>query len=54
MLENRISGERFETTVAEITKKDVSRLDKKFWSFDWKKEHKQPDHRGAGPYHLQN
>ena len=43
MIENRISGERFETAVAEITKKGVPRLDKKFWSFDWKKEHKQPD-----------
>lgn len=43
MIENRISGERFETVVAEITKKDVPRLDKKFWSFDWKKEHKQTD-----------
>lgn len=43
MIENRISGERFETLVAEITKKDVPRLDKKFWLFDWKKEHKQTD-----------
>lgn len=43
MIENRISGERFETAVAQITKKDVPRLDKKFWLFDWKKEHKQPD-----------
>lgn len=43
MIENRISGERFETVVAEITKKDVPRLDKKRWLFDWKKEHKQPD-----------
>lgn len=43
MIENRISGERFETVVAEITKKDGPRLDKKLWSFDWKKEHKQTD-----------
>lgn len=43
MIENRISDERFETVVAEITKKDIPRLNKKFWSFDWKKEHKQPD-----------
>ena len=43
MIENRISGERFETLVAEITKKDLPRLDKKFWLFDWKKEHKQTD-----------
>lgn len=40
MITNRISQEQFQTIVLPITKKDLPHLDKKFWSFDWKKEAK--------------
>ncbi|QMW03733.1 hypothetical protein [Spirosoma foliorum] len=38
MITNRISQEQFQTIFLEIEKKDLPRLNKKFWSFDWKKE----------------
>lgn len=40
LITNRISQEQFQTIHLEITKKDLPRLDKKFWSFDWRKEAK--------------
>lgn len=40
---NRISQEQFQTVFLEINKKDLPRLAKKYWSFDWKKEIKLDD-----------
>lgn len=43
MITNRISQEQFQTAFFGITKDDLPRLQKKFWSFDWKKEIKLAD-----------
>ncbi|GAB3701916.1 hypothetical protein GCM10027592_30710 [Spirosoma flavus] len=43
MITNRISQEQFQTIYFETTKKDLPRLNKKFWSFDWKQEIKLTD-----------
>jgi hypothetical protein len=37
-IENAISGDRLITRVVLITKKNIARLKKKEWLFDWKKE----------------
>lgn len=38
MIINRISQEQFQTSCFELTGKDVGRLTKKLWLFNWKKE----------------
>lgn len=43
LITNRISQEQFQTVFLEITKKDLPSLNKKLWSFDWKKEIKLTD-----------
>lgn len=43
LITNRISQEQFQTVFLEITKKDLPSLNKKLWSFDWKKEIKLPN-----------
>lgn len=43
-IENRITGDSFQTDVSLIDKDDLKLITKKNgWLFDWKNEHKQPD-----------
>ena len=43
LITNRISKEQFQTLFLSVTKKDISRLERKNWSFDWIKEAKLDD-----------
>ena len=37
-VENRVSGEIFHTSVVKVSRKELLRLDKNEWNFDWAKE----------------